>query len=146
MDRKTLDEALAAGRLASPGIELDAEVFGAHLSRVVGDGPERAWLQHAADLYLACAYTVRSAGVREALEQRYRPALLAVIEQVGGQPAFAEAVFEALHEKLLGPATPLARYQGRHPLIGWLSMLAARVAMNTLRLNARRSDPANLPN
>jgi hypothetical protein len=146
MDRKTLESALVAGQQAWPGVELDAEVFGRHLSRVVGASPERAWLANAADLYLACAYLLGRAGAREALEQRFRPELLELIVQVSPEPPFAAAVFTALHERLRGPRSLFAAYTGRGPLLAMLSLLTARVAVNTLQLQRPRSAPPSLAN
>jgi hypothetical protein len=146
MDRKTLERAVAAGQQAWPGIDLDADVFGRHLSRVVGASPERAWLANAADLYLACAYMLDSSGAREALEQRFRPELLELIEQVSKEPPFAAGVFTALYARLLGPRSLLASYNGRGPLIAPLSLLTARVAVNALRLHKPRSAPPSLAN
>lgn len=146
MDRKTLQSALAAGQQAWPSVELDAEVFGRHLSRVVGASQQRAWLANATDLYLACAYLLGSAGAREALEQGFGPALLELIVQVSPEPPFAAAVFTALHEKLRGPRSLFASYDGRGPLLAMLSLLTARVAVNTLRLQGPRSAPPRLAN
>jgi hypothetical protein len=142
MDRKTLESAMAVGQRAWPGVELDAQVFGKHLSRVAGASPERAWLANAADLYLACAYLLGSAGAREALERGFGPALLELIVQVSPEPPFAAAVFTALHEKLREPRSLFAGYDGRGPLLPMLSLLTARVAVNTLRLQGPRSAPS----
>src|SRR5947207_3096635 len=70
-----------AGRLAWPALALDATVAAQHVARHA-EGAEPLPIEHAGDLYLACACAHGVAGAAQAFEKRYAGDLDASLARV----------------------------------------------------------------
>ena len=120
-----------------PSIELDPEVFAAHVREAeLEDGA------NAPDLYLACACLQ---GVPEALrvfESAFLGRIEAAVRPIDTASRFADEVRSHLRQSLLvgdgdrGPA--LADYRGRGALWGWVRVSAVRAALKLRRGDARK--------
>lgn len=141
-----LGDALRAGRLAWPPIDVPPAVFVAHLAARVAPPPTAASIGalRAADLYLACACIRRDARAIAAFEARYFPGLDRVLTRMGAGPTLVDDVKGSVREKLLfpreGQRPPLAGYSGRGELGAWLRPVAAATALKAMRA-ARKAAP-----
>jgi RNA polymerase sigma-70 factor (ECF subfamily) len=127
------DEALAVGRAAWPEVGLAPEVFAAHLKMHARDGAPPP-LEHAADLYLACACTHGSPQAVLALDALLVGAGARAVTRVDSSPAFIEDVLQAVREKLLLTRPPkIGDYAGRATLKSWLATTTVRTALNMKR-------------
>ena len=135
----SFEEALAASRAAWPEIELDPEVFRAHLEARGTEVP------CVTDLYMACAIERGDAAALRVFETIYVPQLDAAIAHLDGGSALAGDVRVAVRERVLaqGGKSKIAEYRGRGDLRGWLRVVAVREALQLVR--ARRRE-APLPN
>ena len=115
------------GRAAWPAVQLDPDVFAAHLAqRSAGDA-------HAEDLYLACACARGDAAAHAAFEQRFLADVPVFIARVDASPAVADETKQRLRTYLLvgAPGEPprIAAYGGRGALGGWIRVIATRMAL-----------------
>ncbi len=137
---------LGAARAAWPRVRLEEAVFLRHLAERLpaSERPEASLRAvHAGDLYLACACARGDAAAHAALEAHVLPQVAGAVARVApGEEALAE-VCQRLREKLLTAApgqTPrMADYQGGGPLGAWLSVVAARTALNLRRTAGRQA-------
>jgi RNA polymerase sigma-70 factor (ECF subfamily) len=130
--------ALAAGRAAWPGVPLAPEAFSRHLDAHARDGAHPP-LEHAADLYLACACALGVPQAVRALDELLVAASPRV-RRVDPSAAFLEDVFQVVREKLLLTKPPkIGEYAGRATLRSWLATTAVRTALNMRR---RKDDVA----
>jgi RNA polymerase sigma-70 factor (ECF subfamily) len=137
--------ALATGRNAWPGIQLEPGPFGAHLAaRVDADGATLAEL-HVADLALTCACLARDPVALAAFERELRTCADAAVRRAGGDASTRDEVLQRLRERLVvGDHTRgarLAEYSGRGPLQAWLRVVITR---ETLALGRRAAHEAPL--
>ena len=133
-----LRRAWEKGRAAWPKVELDEEVFAAHvLSKLAPDaGAEEVDRLDAAGLYLACAC---ARGVPSALAELDLHVLAKVPEflaRIQGSSALPDEVRQILRERLLvgagGEPPRIATYSGEGPLAAWVRVAAVRTALNLL--------------
>jgi RNA polymerase sigma-70 factor (ECF subfamily) len=135
----SLEEALSIGRAAWPEVGLDGEVFARHLAAHARDGAPPP-LEHAADLYLACACAHGSAQAVLALDTLLVGSTARAVSRVDSSTAFVEDVLQAVREKLLLTRPPkIGDYAGRATLKSWLATTAVRTALNMRR---RKDDVA----
>jgi RNA polymerase sigma-70 factor (ECF subfamily) len=132
-----IERYLAQAKQVWPSVELDPEVFAAHVRSA---GPQDG--ANAADLYLACACLQ---GVPEALrlfESAFLGRIEAAVRPIDAASRFADEVRSHLRQSLLvgdgtrGPA--LADYRGRGALWGWVRVSAVRAALKLRRGDARK--------
>jgi RNA polymerase sigma-70 factor (ECF subfamily) len=137
-----LERFLAAGKAAWPGLPLDDERFVRHVAeRETAEGAPL--LDHAGDMYLACACAYGVAGAHAAFEQRYGAVIRRAAARKNSGDAFVEEAAQRLREQLFVAAEGLpkiAQYRGRSPLQAWLTLAASRAALMLLRGDARRRE------
>lgn len=130
-----------AGRAAWPDLKLDAALAEQHAIQRADDGDPLP-LEHAADLYLACACAHGVQGAALALERRFSSDVDAALARVVREAVARDDAKQALRVKLLvaeGDALPrIASYAGRAPLKRWLAATALRLALNMRRNMADR--------
>jgi len=125
------------GRNAWPTVNLPEPMFARALGDRGGEGVV------AADLYLACA---ASHGVPEAVEIFERQYMSRVPQLVGHlhlAPHALDELCQRVRELLLvaraDKPAKLAEYAGRGTLLGWLCVVAVRVAIDQLRSDRRHA-------
>jgi RNA polymerase sigma-70 factor (ECF subfamily) len=136
------------GKAAWPQIDLSFEAYRDYCARVLGDGdPGWDWTRFAADIYLCCACATGNAQATRALEADTLPQVVKAISRIDSSTEFVEESLQTLRHKLLvGPNAKIADYAGRGSLVAWLSVAAARVALDAVRARkARRFQHADLP-
>jgi RNA polymerase sigma-70 factor (ECF subfamily) len=147
VDDQALQQAFAQGRKAWPGIELEFAVFREHCQRVLGEAPEWDWARFGTELFLCCGCAHGDDEATRALEADTLPHVVKAIARIDSEPQFVEEALQILRDKLLvGPRAKIADYAARGPLVAWLSVAAARVALDAIRSrNARKIQHADLP-
>jgi RNA polymerase sigma-70 factor (ECF subfamily) len=123
------------GRRAWPGLELGVEAFVARLAeRADSDLPSAA---RGPDLYIACACATRVRGAVEAFDEAYLAQVGTYLARLRPTPAFVDEVRQELRHKLFwggdGASPRIAEYSGKGSLVGWVRVVALRVAMNLRR-------------
>jgi RNA polymerase sigma-70 factor (ECF subfamily) len=134
-------EALATGRSAWPDVGVDREEFARHLASA-GVAPA-ALVQHAADLYLACACGRGDPTALARFEQQFLEPLPRHLSRFSLTQDRLEAVRQAVRIRLFaGPDARIGHYAGTGPLGAWVRVLAIRVALDLLDTRAieARSD------
>ena len=127
MDR-ALREALEVGRRAWPGVELPDDRFAAWV-RERGIGLE-ALRARGADLYLACACALGADQALLRFDQSFLHTLRPNIARVALGPEQLDELRQRLRVRLLtGPRPRIASYQGHGPLVAWVRVAAARLAL-----------------
>jgi RNA polymerase sigma-70 factor (ECF subfamily) len=144
---QALQQAFALGQKAWPSIVLDLDGFRAHCERALGSNPEWDWARFGAELYLCCACARGDAEGTRALEADVLPQVVKAISRIDSDAQFVEEALQTLRDKLLvGDRAKIADYAARGPLIAWLSVAAARVALDAIRSrNARKLSHTDLP-
>jgi hypothetical protein len=137
--RDAVQEAFEVGRLAWPGVHLAPERFRGHLKRVLGQAPSWDWQAHAAELYLVCACISGDAVAQAAFERAFYTDLEASIRRIDSEPALVDAAMASLRARLFARDGKLSAYAGRGALSAWLSVFAARVALDAVRARAARA-------
>ncbi len=147
MDDHGIEQAFARGKQAWPGIELELTAFREHCLRVLGEAPEWDWTRFGTELFLCCACARGDAEGTRALEAETLPHVVKAISRIDSEQEFVEEALQILRGKLLvGPRAKIADYAARGPLVAWLSVAAARVALDAIRSrNARKISHADLP-
>ena len=81
------------------------------------------------------------------LESDTLPQVVKAISRIDSDSEFIEEALQTLRARLLvGPRAKIADYAARGPLVAWLSVAAARVALDAIRSrNARKLHHADLP-
>jgi RNA polymerase sigma-70 factor (ECF subfamily) len=140
-----LTRAWEKGRAAWPKVELERDVFAAHvLSKVPpAAAPEEIERLDAAGLYLACAC---ARGVASALAELDLHVLAKVpdfLARIQGSSALPDEVRQTLRERLLvadavGEPPRIATYSGDGPLAAWVRVAAVRTALNLLEKKDER--------
>jgi len=146
VEEQALQDAYAQGKLAWPNIELEFETFRAHCERVLA-APEWDWTRFGAELYLCCACAHGNGEAMRALDTEALPQVVKAISRIDSEAEFIEEALQTLRDKLLvGPRPKIADYAARGPLVAWLSVAAARVALDAVRSrNARKLHYGDLP-
>jgi RNA polymerase sigma-70 factor (ECF subfamily) len=133
------------GRARWPELPLAYESFlelaGPHLEELAGVEEERVCAE---DLFLVAACLARLPGAVDRFDAFVWPQLERHLRRMEPQDALLEEMRQALLVRLFVPesadAPPrIARYSGRGPLIVWLRMAAARLALNLQRDERRRN-------
>lgn len=147
VDEQAIEEAFARGRQAWPGIAVDLSAFRAHCERVLGASPEWDWRRFGAELVLCCGCARGDVEATRVLESETLPHVVKAISRIDADNEFVEEALQILRDKLLvGPRAKIADYAARGPLVAWLSVAAARVALDLIRSrNARKLQHADLP-
>lgn len=147
VDDQAIEQAFARGKQAWPGIEVDLSTFRTHCERVLGEAPEWEWARFAPELFLCCGCARGDVEATRALESDTLPHVVKAISRIDSDPEFVEEALQILRDKLLvGPRAKIADYAARGPLVAWLSVAAARVALDLIRSrNARKLQHADLP-
>ena len=140
-----LQEALAAahaeGCRVYPGIDLPLASFGEHAGRVAAGVFELE--RHGADLYLACACAERNRQALLMFERRLLPAVDSQLHRLGVGNAQLDDIRQVLRMRLLSEAQPrIASYAAKGPLLGWVRVVATRLALNMV--DGARSESARL--
>jgi RNA polymerase sigma-70 factor, ECF subfamily len=127
-----LDAAIVAGRAAWPRVELDEDLYVAHVARQARTGEPLATFR-TSDLYLAAAC---AAGISSALvefEATYRGDLEAIVRRAAASVDVDE-VTQNIRETLFvgrdGMPPKIGDYAGRGELRAWLRVVATRAALN----------------
>jgi RNA polymerase sigma-70 factor (ECF subfamily) len=144
---QALGDAFALGQRTWPNIRLDLATFVAHGLRVLGPTPEWDWSRFGAELYLCCACAQCDTEAMRVLEAETLPQVVKAISRIDSDSEFIEEALQTLRDKLLvGTKPKIADYAARGPLVAWLSVAAARVALDAIRSrNARKLHHADLP-
>jgi RNA polymerase sigma-70 factor, ECF subfamily len=144
---QALGDAFALGQRTWPNIRLDLATLVAHGVRVLGEAPEWDWSRFGAELYLCCACAHCDPEAMRVLEAETLPQVVKAISRIDSDSEFIEEALQTLRDKLLVGAKPkIADYAARGPLVAWLSVAAARVALDAIRSrNARKLHHADLP-
>lgn len=147
MDDQAVEQAFARGKQAYPGIELDLDAFRGHCQRVLGEGPEWDWKRFSSELFLCAGCAKGDAEATRVLEAEALPQVVKAISRIDGDTEFVEEALQILRDKLLvGARAKIADYAARGPLVAWLSVAAARVALDLIRArNARKLHHSDLP-
>jgi RNA polymerase sigma-70 factor (ECF subfamily) len=142
-----LDEAIARGTTAWPGLAVTSEDFVTFLAERAPDLAALAALR-AADLYLACGCVARDARALEAFDRRYLANVGEYVARVRRDASFVDDVRQELREKLfVGSAERPARivdYAGTGALESWVRVAAVRTALDILDRD-KRHEPVEEP-
>ncbi len=137
------DDALARACEAWPGVAIDPEALRAFVERRRDEGG--AADAHLADLCLAFAASRGDPRAIRAIDERVLSAIEPPVKHIDPSPAFLDEVRQALRVRLLvgaeGSPPRIADYQGRGPLVGWVRVAAARVALNLKRPSGPKVEP-----
>jgi RNA polymerase sigma-70 factor len=102
----------------------------------------------AEDLYLACACLLELPGAAKELDEHFIARVPLFVAHIDSSRAFADEIAQQLRVRLLvqeGERRPrIADYSGRGSLVGWLRVIAVRLALNQVAGPdvARRVDDA----
>jgi len=134
------------GRAAFPELELDLELFAAHIAHANGPDVELSLLEKLSgeDLYLACACAHGSPGAIAEFERRHASTIERAVRRLVRTSSSVDELHQAILVRLLVPdelgARPrIAGYSGRGSLAAWVSVAAGRTALNTRRDDARET-------
>ena len=142
-DPDACGRAWSAGRLAWPGLDVPEPAFREHASRCRAD---HASTVHP-DLYLACAATLGIAAAHAAIDRLAAPMLDRLARRWRARVDPAELAQTLRIRLFVGTTeTParIASYSGQGALLGWLRVIAARVAVDLSRGAKDESDEALL--
>lgn len=129
-----LERAYAAGLTAWPDVVLEREVFATHVAAVEAKALE----EFGADLYLAAACATGQAAALAAFERVCSPAARRAIQAIDHDSAFVDEAVQRLRALLfVGDEARIGQYMGRGPLVGWVSVAAARAALMLRRSRLR---------
>jgi RNA polymerase sigma-70 factor (ECF subfamily) len=145
---RLLAEVLRTARAAWPSVELEDDVFVAHLARHLPDGVplETALRQtNTDDLYLACACAQGDLRAIAAFESHCLGVVDSAVSRHGVGSDIVAEVKQAVRERALvgGSAPPrIAGFSGRGDLRGWVRVMATRESI-LLAKRARREMPVD---
>jgi RNA polymerase sigma-70 factor (ECF subfamily) len=138
VEHSDIERLFEQGRAAWPALQLERNAFDRRVSELASRGEPR--VDHAADLYLACACTEGVRGAIDAFETSFAKGILRAIEQVDRAPEFVEEASQILRIKLFAIAPPkIAAYGARAKLSTWLTTAALRTALNLRASRGGRS-------
>lgn len=140
-----LHAARTAGQAAWPGLPLTDDEFLRYLAERLPEGTDlTAALEplHAADLHLACACALGKARALDAFERYCLAELPAVLTRFSASPEFHDEVRQAVRERLFvcqpGARARIEDYGGRGALVGWVRVIAVRIAVDRLRQQGKQ--------
>jgi RNA polymerase sigma-70 factor, ECF subfamily len=137
MEAGEVQGAFAMGSSQWPEVRLSIETFERYLPGVIGDPPAPDWARNASDLYLCCGCVNGSSVAQRILDTHFLAALAKSVARIKADDDFIQETLQELRTKLLlGPNPRILAYSGRGPLLGWLRVIATRLALDALR-----SDP-----
>lgn len=130
------------GREQWPDVALPVEIFVRHLAGRLAtleeDQSSEQFLGELAarDFYLACACAHKVPAAVEAFERHYLSRLPVYLQHMNQPRAFIDDVCQTLREKLLVRTAEeppkIADYTGRGALMGWVRIIALRMAVRLL--------------
>jgi RNA polymerase sigma-70 factor (ECF subfamily) len=127
---------LTGARAAWPDVVLDEDVFAAHLADAAAEEGVAIGELDVPALYLTCACVRGDARALALFEREYLAALPRLVARITTDLAVIDEVRQQLRIKLLvakgGDPPVLARYR-RGSLLGWLRVVACRMAIDLLR-------------
>jgi RNA polymerase sigma-70 factor (ECF subfamily) len=131
MRTSPVDDPLAAGRAAWPGISVSPEIFATWVA-------ERAPCAHVTDVYLACACAQGDAAALAAFERAFAEGVDAGLARLGATAAERDDVRAELAGKLfVGDAPAILDYRGEGELGRWLRAVAVRTWLNLRRRHGK---------
>lgn len=140
-----LSALIATARVAWPTLVLSEDEFLRYLAERLPEGasPAAALEQlHASDLYLTCACALGKPRALECFERHCLVELPAALMRFASQPEFHDEVRQTLRERLfvvpVGGRARIEDYGGRGALTGWVRVVAARLAVDRLRLQGKQ--------
>jgi RNA polymerase sigma-70 factor, ECF subfamily len=124
------------GRRAWPDIDLTEEAFSRFCTSkeglVVSDEAR------ASDLYLACACAAGAPQALLAFERAVMEPARSAVDRVRHDPAFVDEVLQQLRYRLFVADDPrILHYTGDGPLVTWVRVAAARLAIDLARASGR---------
>jgi len=140
-----------SGRAAWPDVAVSAEDLAESLARLQQrDGrPAEDRLDHASDLYLACACAAGDRCALAAFDAHVLTRVDAFVARINPSSEFAAEVRQRLRVRLLvadGGATPrIGDYAGQGALGAWVRMAATRIALDLARASAVQLAPERVP-
>jgi RNA polymerase sigma-70 factor (ECF subfamily) len=139
MDRSELEKFFQIGRAQWPAIALDADVLARHVEELTARAGAPL-VEHAADVYLACACAHGARAAVETFESHFSETILRAVARVDRSPEFAEEALQVLRIKLFVKVPPkIADYGGRAKLRTWLATAAVRTSLNLVESNKGRA-------
>jgi RNA polymerase sigma-70 factor, ECF subfamily len=131
----TLDDILAAGRAAWPGVEVPPAVLADWLA---GRLPEGAARERAVELYLTCACARGDAAAVAAFERTY----FVEVDEAGRRARAGDAVTADARQNLArylftGEEPAIGTFRGRGDLRGWMRVAAMREVLRLVKLGRR---------
>jgi RNA polymerase sigma-70 factor len=124
-----------SARAAWPGVEVPQETFAQYLAARGGDE-----VGHPADLYLACACIHRVPRALETFEQKFMSRVPEFVARMKLSPETYDDLCQRIRERVLLPVGEqpprMSEYSGRGPLLGWLRVVAMRLAIDLIRQRA----------
>lgn len=140
---QTIAAALPRCRAAWPGLDVPAQAFAEFVAERMPArrGPDEFVSSVAiTDLYLACGCAVGDEVAAAAFRQHFAPVIAAVVARFAVSADFADELLHDLYCRLfLPPDRRIAGYQGEGPLDTWVRVVAARMAIDAVRRQARQS-------
>jgi len=139
------------GRAAWLDVAVSAEALTESLARLQQRDGRSAEdrLDHASDLYLACACAAGDRRALAAFDAHFLTRVDAFVARINPSSEFAAEVRQQLRVRLLvadGGSTPrIGAYAGQGALGAWLRMAATRIALDLSRASAVQLDPQRVP-
>jgi RNA polymerase sigma-70 factor (ECF subfamily) len=140
-----------SGRAAWLDVAVSAETLAEALARLQQRDGRSAEdrLDHASDLYLACACATGDRRALAAFDAHFLTRVGAFVARINPSSEFAAEVRQQLRVRLLiadGRSTPrIGDYAGQGALGAWLRMAATRIARDLSRASAVQLDPQRVP-
>lgn len=133
---------VATARAACPGVAVDERTFVHYLGERAAGTPAE-WLVElpAGDLYLACGCASGSAAAIALLEQRYFPAIEAIVRGKLSATLADEALQRMREHLFVGAHAHIRDYSGRGELGKWLTITAVRAGLRVVREQRREVAP-----
>jgi len=125
-----------SGRAAWPDVAVSAEVLAESLARLEQKDGRSAEdrLEHASDLYLACACAAQDRRALAAFDAHFLTRVDAFVARINPSSEFAAEVRQQLRMRLLvadgGSAPRIGQYAGQGSLGAWGHMAATRIALD----------------
>lgn len=151
LQRQAVQAFVDRGRAAWPDVAVSAEALAASLARLQQKDGRSAEdrLDHAGDLYLACACAAGDRRALAAFDAHFLTRVDAFVARINPSSEFAAEVRQQLRARLLvadGGSTPrIGHYAGQGALGAWLRMAATRTALDLSRASAVHLEPQRVP-
>jgi RNA polymerase sigma-70 factor (ECF subfamily) len=130
----TVRKLYLVGEQRWPLVKLSFEVFEAHCQRVFAPEQGVDIEREASDLYLCFACIESEPEALRTLQSEGLGVARAAISRINRDSDFVQEVLQELWGKLLvGSNAKVRQYSGRGPLLGWIRVAAARLAVDRCR-------------